>query len=247
MRAVGDGFQDFSLRETRDIHREVIEVAGAVVIGEQHGAGDQRAVGLGQFGLVDAAERFGGLGLAELEAGSAGDGDAAGLAFDIQRVDTAQLERGLMRIELLVVGDDQRVATPGLVLQRDAPDDSVGVPRGASRIGCRCHLLLSADVRAGEVNVLPTCRQPEPEFLEALVDDRVTDGRAAPEQAVADCDEVENLGNDARLKFFSRERERPIGLVRDIGEQFVGAVGEVVDRDFAQPIQFGSLEADARG
>ena len=88
--------------------------------------------------------------------------------------------------------------------------------------------------------------QRDAKLLHALVEDAVTNRRAPAHQSVADGDEVEHFGNDARGKFFRGERELPILLVAGEGEQFIAAARrQRRDRDFAQADQFGSLEPDA--
>ena len=83
-----------------------------------------------------------------------------------------QVERAALGVKLVIVGDHQRVAAPGLVLERDGPH--VGL------------LLLAPDVGAGELHVLPVRRQRDAKLLHALVEDAVTNRRAAPDQSVAD-------------------------------------------------------------
>ena len=163
-------------------------VAG-VLIRQHHGARDERAVGGGQFGLVHAPQRLGrGFGV-ELANCGGGDGDRTGLALDVHRVDAADGQRRACGVELIIVGDDQRVAAPDLVLQTNRPDVA--------------SLFLAPDVRAGELNVFAVRRHLYFEFLHALIHQTVTDRRAAADHAVADGDEVENIGHDARGELFA--------------------------------------------
>ena len=233
LRAVGDGIEHGRFLEACHIHDELIQVAGAIAIREQHGARNQRAVRPGQFILVNPLERFGRPGLAQLQARGAGDGHTAGLAFDFERVNAAERQRRFARVELFVVSDHERVAAPGLVLEADAPKDIICVTRGASRIGRRPHSLLAANVRAGELDIFPARRQLHLELLHALVDDDVTNRRAAADQTVADGHQIENVGNDAGREFFGREFQRPIRLVRNVSERLVGAIGEIRDGNLA--------------
>ena len=230
LRAVGDGGEDLRLFVARQLERER-ELAAGVAVGQQHGTRDERAVGVGQFGGVDLAQRLGdGLRL-ELEAGGGGDGDGAGLALDIEDVRARGVERGAAGIELVIVGDDERVAAPDLVLEADGPD----VGRG----------LLAADVGAGELDVFPVRREFHAELLHALVEDSVADRRAAADLTVADGDEIEDLGEDARGQALGGERELPVGLVEEVAENFVAGGTDEVHGHFAQAGEGDGLEADA--
>src|SRR5438552_14129984 len=88
------------------------------------------------------------------------------------------------RIKLIIVGDDERVAAPRLVLQTNRPN----VARN----------FLAPDVWAGELDVLAMRRELHLEFLHALIHETVTNRRAAADQTIANRHEIKDLGHDAR-------------------------------------------------
>jgi len=93
--------------------------------------------------------------LAQLQARGAGDGHGAGLAFHLERVNAAERQRRLVRVERFVVSDHQCVTAPRFVLEADAPNNIIGVPGCAGGIGRGRGLLFAANVRAGELNIFP--------------------------------------------------------------------------------------------
>ena len=185
LRAVCHGGQHGRFFVALHIHREIVSVAG-VLIREQHRARDERAVGFGKFSFVHATQRFGcGFGI-QLQTRRRGDGDRTRLTFHIKRVNSRHRQRRTLRIELVIVGDDERITAPSLVLQTNRPDIAA--------------LFLAPYVRAGEFDVLPVGRNFDAKFLYALIDQAVTDRRAAADQSVADGDEIKNLRYHARGK-----------------------------------------------
>ena len=90
-------------------------------------------------------------------------------------------------------------------------------------------------------------RHRDAELLHALVEDAVADRRAAPDHAVADGDEVEDLGHHARRELLRRQGQLPVRLLARERQQLVRAVRQGGDRHFAQAGQLGGLEPDARG
>ena len=93
-------------------------------------------------------------------------------------------QRRALRIELIIVGDDERVTAPRLVLQPNRPDIAT--------------LFFAADVRAGELDVLPVCRNFHAKLLHALIDEAVANRCTAAHKSIADGDEIENLCDHAR-------------------------------------------------
>ena len=232
LRAVGHGIQHALLVEARRVRRES-EVPAGVAPRQQHGPGAERAVGLGQLARVNGPQRLGGgLGL-EFQVRRRRDRERTGLALDAVAMRAREVERGFLRVELVVVGDDERVTAPGFVLEGDGPH----VRR----------LLLPPDVRPGELDVLPVRRQPHFELLHALIQDAEADGRAAAHEAVTDGDEVEHLGHDARGQALGGEGEFPIGGISSEGQRFItGSLTELRYRNLPRVGQRIGLEPDAR-
>ena len=147
-------------------------------------------------------------------------------------MDAADVERRLVRIELVIVGDHQRVAVPSLVLKADCPVGSL--------------LIAPSDVWTRELNVFPMGRNLHAKLLHALIDDAISNGCASTDEAVADGREVEDFGNDARGHPFRRQLQGPIRLIRDEAKRCRAPVSECGGGNFAQTGQFGGLELNAR-
>ena len=246
LRAVGNGVQQilhFLVAHHVGVQREAV---ARVTIGEQHGPRDECPIRLGELSLVDEPERLcDGLGF-QLQAARRGQREAAGLAFHARRVGSGEIERRLLGVELVIVSDDERVAAPRLVLERDGPEDGVGVRRGTGdddgRVG-----FLAANVRPGELDVLPMRRKLHAKLLHSLIDDAVAHDRAAADQPIANGDQVKNVRDDARRQTFGRESERPFAAIGGVGEQFVGTLGQSRHRNLAQARDFASgLQANPR-
>ena len=230
MRAIRRRIEHRQFLEARDRQAEHT-IPAHKPVPQQYRPRDQRTVRSGQFRFVDPVQHqrrtgrtWRGLRRAafrlNLKTGGAGDGNGAGLAFNAGAIEAANDQFRLVRIELLVVGDHQRVAAPGLLLQ---PDD----PRVAGQF-------LAADVRAGKLDVLPARRHLDAEFLHALVEQPIPDRRAAAQQTVANGHQIEHLRRDARRKTLGREHQFPISLLGIERERFVAAPpAESVDRDLA--------------
>ena len=203
------------------------------MIREQHRARDERAVGFGKFSFIHAAQRFGcGFGV-QLETRRCGDGDRTRLAFHIQRVNSRHGQRRALRIELIIVGDDECVTAPSLVLQPNRPHITA--------------LFLAADVWAGELDVFPVRRNFHAKLLHALIDQTVTNRRAAADQSIADGDEIKNLRDDARGKPLRAQGKFPIRRICGEGQQFIGARRKTVHGNLPQADEFRRLELDACG
>ena len=121
LRAVGHGFKHALLGVAFHIHGHGIILAG-VLIGEDDGARDEPAVGGGQFHFIHAPQAVAHGLRTELQTRRRRDRDRAGLALDIHRVNAADGQGRALGIKLIIVGDDERVAAPRLVLQADDPN-----------------------------------------------------------------------------------------------------------------------------
>jgi len=132
----------------------------------------------------------------------------------------------LRRIKRIIVGDDQCVTVPNLVLQTNRPNHFVGAGRLTQ--------FFASDVRAGELNVLELHRDADLEFLHALVHQAVSYRRAATHDAVADRDQIEDIGDDPGRKTFAGDGQLPVGLFRSVSQDFIRAVRQPVHRNLAQ-------------
>ncbi len=103
----------------------------------------------------------------------------------------------------------------------------------------------TANIRTRKFDVLELRRDPDIEFLHALVHETVTDGRAAAHHAVADGHEVENVGDDTGGQFFAGNGELPVRLFGGVGQNFIPPPRQPVCRNFAETVQLGRSQPDA--
>ena len=202
LRAVCHGGQHGRFLVALHVHGQIV-CAASVLIREQHRARDERAVGFGEFSFVHATQRFGGGFGVQLETRCRGDGDRTRFALHIQRVNSGHGQRRALRIELIIVGDDERVTAPRLILQTNRPDIAA--------------LFLATDVRAGELNILPVGGNFHAKLLHALIDQAITDCRAAAHESIADGYEIEDFRDHAGRKPFRTQRKFPVRRVSGEG------------------------------